>query len=413
MAGNEKEEKKGFILFRPIKWLYEWVMHWADTPYAAPMLGFLSFIESSFFPIPPDVLLIPMGVSRPDKAIRFAAITWIASVLGGILGYCIGLFLFDRVGIKIIEFYGVMDKYFLFREWFDKYNFLIIMVAGMTPLPYKVFTITAGVARVNFPVFLLGSIMSRGIRFMAEGIVCKYGEKYSQKYLNMSIRDFLDKYIEWFMGLMAVLGVAGFLLVKVVLPHGDVNIQQSVTLPGNKTAQIEFKGIESEENKHEFNYELTISMDGSTTKTVVPDGPFLKPSRGDASVTDIKINDRKELLAILFYSELPENFHGTNGHILIYDIEDGKPRLLEKIDFARYRLNDGGAWQEGTIKIRTENFDKDKDLEIFVDIKEISHSSEQDGEKKVTDKNLIYKLVKNKLLKIGEGKPRPKSIEDK
>ncbi len=411
MAGNKKEGK-GFILFRPIKWLYNWVMHWADTPYAAPMLGFLSFIESSFFPIPPDVLLIPMGVSRPDKAIRFAAITWVMSVLGGILGYGIGLFLFDSIGLKIIEFYGVMDKYFLFREWFDKYNFAIIMVAGMTPLPYKVFTITAGVARVNFPVFILGSILSRGIRFMAEGFVCKYGDKYSQQYLNMSIRDFLDKYIELFMGLMAVLGVAGVLLVKVVLPGGEVNIEKSVVLPENKTAQIGFHEIKSKENKHKFNYELTLSIDGSTARATVPDGPFFKPSRGDALVTDIKINDQQKLLAIIFYSELPKNFHGTDGHLLIYSIVDAKPVFLEKIDFARYRLNEGGAWTEGAIEVKSENFDKDKDYELFIDIKETTHESKQGGDKKVTERNLVYKLVKNKLLKIGEGKPRPKSIEE-
>lgn len=374
MAGTDKNGK-GFSF--GLKGLTQWVLHWADTPYAAPMLGVLSFAESSFFPIPPDVLLIPMGASRPDRAIRFGTITTIASVLGGMFGYLIGMMFFDTVGIKIIEFYGLMDKYFLFREWFDKYNFAIIMVAGLTPLPYKVFTITAGVAGVNFPVFVLGSVVSRSVRFMAESVVCYYGDFFSDKIFKMPVRDALIKYINWFAGIMAVLGVAGFITVKLALPGSEVRIDREVALPGGRTAATAFFSTPDQADKHKRNYSLVLALEGGTVEAAIPGGPFAEPSRGDAALLDITTAAGDLVLAPVFYSDLPPPEKGTDGHMVFFLAGESGLSYLERLDFPKYRLGLDGSWSEGKVGMKAGEADDPHGFMVVVE--DISHAGSKGG----------------------------------
>jgi len=196
-------------MFRPIRRMYDWVLHWADTPYGLPALCVIAFVESSFFPIPPDPLLIALAIGLPAMGIRYGLYCTLFSVLGGILGYGIGMFLMESVGFRILEVYGVMDKYEIIKELYQKYDAWAVGLAGLTPLPYKVFTIAAGAFEINFVVFVLASIASRGFRFVLIGaLIWKFGG---------GIRDFIDKYFEAVTVAFAVLLVGGFFLVKVLL----------------------------------------------------------------------------------------------------------------------------------------------------------------------------------------------------
>jgi membrane protein YqaA with SNARE-associated domain len=194
---------------KALRRLYDWVLHWADTPYGTPALFLLAFSESSFFPIPPDVLLIALGIARPRRALYFALVASVGSVVGGVLGYLIGLYGFDAVGRPIIEFYGAMDKYLWIQERFETYDFLTIWSAGFTPIPYKVFTISAGAFKINFWVFLIASVTSRSARFfIVGGLIRKYG---------MRIKDTIDRYFNLCTIIFTVLLVLGFVIVKLVL----------------------------------------------------------------------------------------------------------------------------------------------------------------------------------------------------
>ncbi|MFO8058728.1 MAG: YqaA family protein [bacterium] len=395
MAG--KNESRGFFLTRWVRALYNWVLHWAESPHAEKMLGVLSFAESSFFPIPPDVLLIPMGVSRPDRALRFGAITSVTSVLGGIVGYLIGFLFFDTVGIEIIKFYGVMDKYWQFREWFDQYNFIIIMFAGLTPLPYKVFTITAGVAAVNFPVFLLGSILSRSTRFMAEGVVCYYGDFFSQRVFKMPIRDALDRYINWFGLAMAALGVAGFLVIKVVLPGAEVDICKD--LGPEEQGRACFWSVEPENQEGSFMYHVSLSREGSTVDKVRLDKAYPKPSRGHASLSEVKLASGESLLAAVFYHDLPgEENLGTDGTLLLYQVGKDGLRLAHSRSFPRYRLGENGAWQEGKIKVEND----EKGIRIT---RTIVHHAAGGGPDRKEHSITTYELRQGRLLETGSETP--------
>jgi membrane protein YqaA with SNARE-associated domain len=384
MAGTSNKpedtgEKKGFFLTRWFHGLYQWVMHWADTPHAEKMLGILSFAESSFFPIPPDVLLIPMGISRPDRAIRFAAVTSVASILGGMMGYVIGFYLFDAVGIRIIEFYGYMDKYILFQEWFEKYNFAIIMVAGLTPLPYKVFTITAGVAGVNFPIFVLGSVLSRSTRFMAEGIVCYYGDFFSQRIFKMPIRDVLDKYINLFGLSMAALGVAGFLVVKVVIPGYEVDISTQINSSGASSA-VMLHSSPSDADSHKLDYTLTVEIDGSSISAEIPGGPYLVPSRGEASINHVIPGSGDAVIATTIFYNRPAPEKGTNGQADFFLLREGKMTHLESLIFPGYELQEGGVWIEGSLDyLSAGEMDGAKEM-IEVRLLTISHAGLKGGE---------------------------------
>ncbi len=144
--------------------LYARAMEWARHPRAPWYLAALSFAESSFFPVPPDVMLAPMSMARPERAWRLALITTLASVAGGVLGYLIGWLAFDLVADWLHQA-GYHEKYLQARAWFDRWGFWAVFVAGFSPIPYKVFTITAGVIAMNLPLFVLASFVGRGARF--------------------------------------------------------------------------------------------------------------------------------------------------------------------------------------------------------------------------------------------------------
>ena len=145
--------------------LYDWCIASADKPYAVWMLGIISFAESSFFPVPPDVMLIPMSLARPQKAWFYALVCTVTSVLGGVLGYAIGALLYDSVGGWIIQLYGYGEKVEQFRAAYAEYGAWIILLKGFTPIPYKLVTITSGFAAYSLPLFILFSVITRGARF--------------------------------------------------------------------------------------------------------------------------------------------------------------------------------------------------------------------------------------------------------
>lgn len=191
--------------------LYDWVLHWAETRYGAPALFLLALAESSFFPIPPDPLLIALCLGAPGRALRFAAVATMASVVGGVIGYGIG-----AGAWQVMEgwFYayvpGVTPEAFLrVQGLYDQYDFWAVFLAGLTPIPYKVFTISAGVFSVNFGVFVLASVLSRGIRFLIlAGLIYLYGPP---------IARFIDRYFDWLAwGFGAVL-LGGFLVIELLL----------------------------------------------------------------------------------------------------------------------------------------------------------------------------------------------------
>lgn len=192
-----------------LKRLYDWVIHWADTKYGVPVLAFVAFIESSFFPVPPDPLLLALGLGKPNRAIFYALICSAASIVGGILGYMIGLTLWEAVS----EFFFT---YLFSQQTFDfvgnKYNdnaFLAILGAAFTPIPYKVFTISAGVFKINLAIFIIASAIGRSARFLLEGILIHfYGE---------NIRNFIEKYLGILSLVFFILLVAGIYIVKFAL----------------------------------------------------------------------------------------------------------------------------------------------------------------------------------------------------
>jgi membrane protein YqaA with SNARE-associated domain len=158
--------------------MYDWCVNAAGKPYATWLLGFVSFVESSFFPIPPDAMLIPMGLAQPKRAFFFATVCTITSVAGGVLGYVIGALLYDSVGQWLIGLYGYGAKVEAFREAYRQYGAWIILIKGLTPIPYKIVTITSGLAAYPIVPFILLSIVARGMRFYAVAfLIYRYGER--------------------------------------------------------------------------------------------------------------------------------------------------------------------------------------------------------------------------------------------
>lgn len=189
--------------------LYDWVLRWADTPYGAPALFILAVVESSFFPIPPDPLILALGVAKPKRAIWYATICTVGSVIGGAIGYIIGYFFIESIGMRIIEIYGLAAKYGTIQQMYEEWNAVVVLVAGVSPIPYKVFTIAAGAFEVSFVTFILASIVGRGVRFYTEGVLIYwYGE---------SIRGFMDRYMSYIGWAFAIMLVGGFVAVKFLL----------------------------------------------------------------------------------------------------------------------------------------------------------------------------------------------------
>ncbi len=198
-----------FYSFGLLKRLYDWVLSWAESTYGAYALAVLAFIESSFFPIPPDVLQIALSISKPKRSFWYACIALCFSVLGGILGYFIGLFLFESVGRLIIQSLGYEQQFVLVGAMFKENAFLAIFAAALTPIPYKVFTIAAGVWQVGLFPLITASILGRGLRFFAIAVLTYFfGER---------VKVFIDKYFNWLSLGLFVLMVLGYLAIKYLI----------------------------------------------------------------------------------------------------------------------------------------------------------------------------------------------------
>ena len=192
-----------------MKRLYDWVLSWAHTPYGSVALFVLAFAESSFFPIPPDVLLIALAISIPARSFRYALICSVGSLLGGMFGYLIGYMFMGGVGDRIIELYHFRDNYEYIQKLYREYDAWAVGIAGFTPIPYKVFTITAGAFKIDFWVFAIASAVSRGARFfIVGGIIYYYGE---------SIKRFIDRYFNILSIAFVVILITGFAAVKLLL----------------------------------------------------------------------------------------------------------------------------------------------------------------------------------------------------
>jgi membrane protein YqaA with SNARE-associated domain len=180
-------------------------MEWSRHPRAPWFLAALSFAESAFFPVPPDVMLAPMSLGQPAKAWRFALITTLASVAGGILGYLIGMLAFDLVSGWLHQA-GYYDKYLLAREWFDRWGFWAVFVAGFSPIPYKVFTITAGVISMSFLPFVAASFVGRGARFFLVAALMAWG--------GPAMEQRLHRYMDWIGWSVVALVVLALLIYR-------------------------------------------------------------------------------------------------------------------------------------------------------------------------------------------------------
>ena len=170
-------------------WLYDRAMHWSRHAHAPRYLAGLTFAESSFFPVPPDVMLAPMVLARRERAWYLATLTTGASVLGGLVGYLIGMYLYTQVGERVIEFYHAEEVFIEIHSWFEAYGIWVILVAGFTPIPYKLFTITAGILSMTLVPFLLFSLVGRGARFFLVAALIFWGgeplERVIRKYIDL------------------------------------------------------------------------------------------------------------------------------------------------------------------------------------------------------------------------------------
>ena len=191
-----------------LKRLYHWTLAKAAHEKAPHWLAAVSFIESSFFPIPPDVMLAPMCLAKPHKAFQYALICTIASVLGALLGYAIGFFLFETVGRAILDFYGLGDQFEAFKVNFNEQGWLIVLLAGFTPLPFKVITIAAGATAMPLYILVIASIIARSARFFLVGaLLWKFGQP---------MQDWIDKHFALATTVVGVLFVGGFAALKFV-----------------------------------------------------------------------------------------------------------------------------------------------------------------------------------------------------
>lgn len=189
--------------------LYDWMMRLAGHRRAIPALAAISFAESSFFPVPPDVMLVPMVIAQRSKAFLIAGVCTLASVIGGLFGYAIGFFLFETIGAWVISIYHLEGAMQTFRDEFAQYGTWIILVKGLTPIPYKLVTIASGVAQFDLFTFVWASIVTRGARFfLVAALLWKFGEP---------IRAFIEKRLELVTWAFLVALVGGFVVVKYLL----------------------------------------------------------------------------------------------------------------------------------------------------------------------------------------------------
>lgn len=186
--------------------LYDWVIRLAGHPRAIPAMGVVSFAESSFFPIPPDVMLVPMILANRQKAFKIALVCTVCSVLGGLLGYAIGFYFFETIGAWVVKTYGLQSGLEKFRDEFARYGTWVILIKGLTPIPYKLVTIASGAAHFDLFTFVWASIVTRGLRFfLVAALLWKFGEP---------IRAFIEKRLTLVMWLFLIALVGGFVAVK-------------------------------------------------------------------------------------------------------------------------------------------------------------------------------------------------------
>jgi membrane protein YqaA with SNARE-associated domain len=205
-SGAERSSRPG-----PVRRLYDWVLHWADTPYGTPALVVLAFAESSFFPIPPDPLLLALCLGAPRRAFRFAAMVTAASVLGGIVGYGIGALGWQVLADAFFRWVpGVTPEAFAqVQALYDQWDFWAVFMAGLTPIPYKLFTIAAGVFAIELPNFIVASTLSRGLRFFAvAALIYHFGRP---------VARFIDRYFNLLTWIFVVALILGFVIVKYAL----------------------------------------------------------------------------------------------------------------------------------------------------------------------------------------------------
>ena len=191
-----------------LRTLYHRVLALAASPRAPLWLAVISFAESSFFPLPPDALLVPMAIARPDRAWRLALICTIASVLGGIFGYYIGYALFDVLAAPLLRAYHYEAAFARFKDTYAEWGLWVILVKGMTPIPYKLVTIASGAASFNFPLFVAASVVTRGARFfLVATLLHFYGEQ---------VRDFIERRLTLVTSLTAAGIVFGFVVLRLI-----------------------------------------------------------------------------------------------------------------------------------------------------------------------------------------------------
>ncbi|MCK4691413.1 MAG: DedA family protein [Desulfuromonadales bacterium] len=193
---------------KAVRRLYDWVLSWANTPYGVPALGILAFAEASFFPVPPDVLLLALCLAIPARSYRFALVATLGSVAGGMLGYLIGWGLWDQVGTIFYQYIpGVTAEGFgQVKALFDQYDFWTVFAAGFTPIPYKIFTIASGAFQINFPIFAVASLVSRGLRFFLVAAMFYY--------LGRPARVLIEKYFNILTILFLILVIGVLILVQ-------------------------------------------------------------------------------------------------------------------------------------------------------------------------------------------------------
>ncbi len=193
----------------PLRRLYDWVLHWAETPYGTPALLILAFAESSFFPVPPDLLLIALALSIPSRAFWYALVCAAGSISGAYLGYGIGYLGWEAVGRPLVELYNGQETMEWIRLQYDAYGFWGVLVAALTPIPYKVFTIASGLFRFDLGTFTAASVLGRGLRFFTvAGLIYYFGPP---------VKDLIDRRFNLMVTIFTVLLVGGFLVIKLLI----------------------------------------------------------------------------------------------------------------------------------------------------------------------------------------------------
>lgn len=181
---------------------YQWTLAWAGHPHAKIALFLIALIEASVFPIPPDILLLALALGRPELSLRFAMLATAGSTIGAAIGYAIGLLFFASIATPILELYGAMEQFDHVQELFQEYGIVLVLIAGFSPIPFKLITIAAGVFGLPFWAFILAAFCSRGARFYLEAIVMRWGGD--------RLRDLVEKHFELITTLVVVLVIAGF-----------------------------------------------------------------------------------------------------------------------------------------------------------------------------------------------------------